>query len=66
MKVYCKSFKDHSSSLEFAHKPKLLPHNKHVNAVYHHFRLYDRDKIVSMFPINTLNKTTGIFAKTLL
>eukprot|EP00957_Ditylum_brightwellii_P132210 10081353-Ditylum_brightwellii.AAC.1 len=36
-KVYCKAFKDNTEVLELAKAPKMRPHMKHINAVYHHF-----------------------------
>eukprot|EP00957_Ditylum_brightwellii_P121146 9239711-Ditylum_brightwellii.AAC.2 len=36
-KVHCKAFKDNSGALELAKAPKMRPHTKHINTVYHHF-----------------------------
>eukprot|EP00957_Ditylum_brightwellii_P002070 159188-Ditylum_brightwellii.AAC.1 len=35
--VHCKAFKDNTGALELVKAPKMRPHTKHINTVYHHF-----------------------------
>eukprot|EP00957_Ditylum_brightwellii_P210472 15365013-Ditylum_brightwellii.AAC.2 len=39
-KVHCKAFEENAGALELAKVPKMRPHTKHINAVYHHFQLW--------------------------
>ena len=64
--MYYKDFKDNSSALEYAYAPKLWPHMKHINVIYHHLLSYLRDKIISIFPIDKLNEIADIFTNLLL
>ena len=36
--IYFKAFKDNSGALEIACLPKMRPHTKVINVIYHHFR----------------------------
>ena len=36
--VHCKEFEDNSGAIEFMSLPKIRPHTKHINVVFHQFR----------------------------
>ena len=64
-KVYCKAFEDNAGALELARTPKLRPHTKHINIVYHHFRTYVQNGTIKIFPITSVNQIGDLFTKPL-
>ena len=36
--IYCKAFKDKSGALEIMRLPKMRPHTKAINIIYHNFQ----------------------------
>ena len=38
--VHCKDFDDKYGDIEIASLPKIRPHTKHINVVFHHFPEY--------------------------
>jgi len=64
-RVHCKAYEDNSGALEMARLPKLRPRTKHVNVIYHHFRSYVRDGLISIFPIDTADQLGDVFTKPL-
>eukprot|EP00957_Ditylum_brightwellii_P100553 7664482-Ditylum_brightwellii.AAC.1 len=59
--THCKVFEDNSGALELARVPKMQPHTKHINVEVHHFRLYIRDKLMKILPINLKDQPADIF-----
>jgi hypothetical protein len=39
-KLYCKSFEENSGALEFVKTPKMRHRKKHINLVFHQFRVF--------------------------
>ena len=63
--VHCKAFEDNSGALELSLVPKLRPRTKHINNVYHHFRKFVRDKLISVTKIGTEDQVADMFTKPL-
>ena len=63
--VHCKAFEDNTGALELSKVPKMRPRTKHINNVYHHFRSYVRDKLISIFHVSTEKQPADIFTKPL-
>ena len=47
--VYFEDFEDNYGAFNLVWMTKLLPHTKHINVAYQHFRTFFRDKIISSF-----------------
>ena len=65
LNFYCKAFEDNSGTLEIARLPKMHPHTKSINVIYHHFREYVRLGLISIYPISTDDQVADIFTKPL-
>ena len=63
--VHCKAFEDNSGALELSLVPKMRPRTKHINNVYHHFRKFVRDKLISVTKIGTEDQVADMFTKPL-
>jgi len=63
--VHCKAFEDNTGALELSLVPKMRPRTKHINNVYHHFRQFVRDKLISVTKIGTEDQVADIFTKPL-
>jgi len=63
--VNCKAFEDNTGALELSLVPKMRPRTKHINNVYHHFRQFVRDKLISVTKIGTEDQVADIFTKPL-
>ena len=64
-KVYCKAIEDNYGALEIARLPKMRPHTKAINAVYHHFREYVRLGQVFILPVSTVDQLADMLTKPL-
>ena len=62
-RVHCKAFEDNSGALELARLPKLHPHTKHINLVYHHFKDHVKQGLITIFPIDTADQIADMFTK---
>ena len=56
---------DISGALELVCTSRLLPWTKHMNVAYNHLRSYVRDKLISVFLIDTFNQISDVFSKLL-
>ena len=63
--VHCKAFEDNTGALELSLVPKMRPRTKHINNVYHHFRQFVRDGLISVSRIGTEDQVADIFTKPL-
>ena len=63
--VYLKAFKDNSGAPETARLPKMWPHTKAINVIYHHFRKYVRLVGIKVYPISTNYQVADMFTKPL-
>jgi hypothetical protein len=63
--VHCKAFEDNSGALEMARLPKMRPRTKQLNQVYHHFRSYVTQGLISINPITTADQVADILTKPL-
>ena len=63
--VYCKVFEDNSGALEIARLPKMRPHTKSINVIYHHFWEYVRLGMIKIYPISTHDQVADMFTKPL-
>ena len=63
--VYCKAFEDNSGALEIARLPKMRPHTKAINAIYHQFWEYVRLGTIKIYPIATHDQVADMFTKSL-
>ena len=63
--VHCKAFEDNTGALELSLVPKMRPRTKHINNVYHHFRKFVRDKLISVTKIGTEDQVADMFTKPL-
>ena len=63
--VYCKAFEDNFCALEFVRLPKMRPHTKAINVIYHHFREYVRLSTIKIYPISTHDQVADMFTKPL-
>jgi hypothetical protein len=61
--VYCKEFKDNSSTLELTRLPKLCHRTKHINVCYHHFCEHVCKGLIKIFPIDTKDLITNALSK---
>ena len=63
--VHCKAFEDNTGALEPSLVHKMRPRTKHINNVYHHFRQFVRNKLISVTKISTEDQVADIFTKPL-
>jgi hypothetical protein len=63
--VHCKAFEDITGALELSRVPKVQQRTKHINNVYHHFRSFVREKLISISHISTDNQIGDMFTKPL-
>jgi hypothetical protein len=63
--IYCKDFEDNTGALELARLPKLRPHTKHINCVWHHFWEHVRKGLIKIYPISSEEQISDIETKAL-
>jgi hypothetical protein len=63
--VHCKAFEDNTGALELSKVPKMRPRTKHINNIYHHFRSFVREKLISISHISTDDQIGDMFTKPL-
>eukprot|EP00957_Ditylum_brightwellii_P208164 15356130-Ditylum_brightwellii.AAC.1 len=61
--VHYKCFEDNLGALEFAKLPKMQPHTKHINLVWHHFWDYIRRKLTHVIAIKSEDQPVDIMTK---
>eukprot|EP00957_Ditylum_brightwellii_P010573 800706-Ditylum_brightwellii.AAC.1 len=61
--VHCKCFEDNLGTLELARLPKMQPHTKHINLVWHHFWDYIRRKLIHVIAIKSEDQPADIIPK---
>ena len=64
-KVMCTLFKDNSGAIEIENVPKICPWTKHINVLYHHFRIYVSNKTIRIRKIDTEDQQADIGTKPL-
>ena len=63
--IHCKAFEDNSGALEMAKVPKMRPHTKHLNNMYHHFRESVQNNEVTLIAVKTENQLANLLTKPL-
>ena len=64
--VFCKAFKVNPGALEITGLPKILPHTKAINVIYHHLQEYLRLGMIKIYPISTHDQVADMFTKPLI
>ena len=63
--VYCKAFEDNYGALEITRLPKMRPHTKEINVIYHHLLEYVRPGMIKRYLISTHDQVADMFTKPL-
>ena len=61
--MYCKGFEDNSRSIELAILPKMHPHTKHINVLFHHFCECIRKWLTHIQKVSTNDQCTDAWTK---
>ena len=63
--MQCKAFEDNYVAIELVRLPKVCPHNKHINVVFHHFREYVRKLLIHIQQVSKNDHCADAWTKTL-
>ena len=63
--MHYKEFEDNSGAIELARLPKIRPHTKHINVVFHHFCEYARKGLIRIQKFSTDDQCADAWTKLL-